>query len=256
MALDDDAQIDPATLPENRGLINEIDAQIAHADARRERQLALAHRIAGSVPVAAAKIEQRVLARGSSRAREEDLRGGVAQELREQHELVLTEPKLPVPGWTENLGGFDIALVVDNALVVAETKWGSLRESMWDILKLASVLSVPRVSASVAIYGAPPRQWQKPGTCAQLFEDREVLVPKLLEALPQDWTVNLAGSRARPLAVPMMIRLDLLNTTTVEVLGTQWEVRTVAVACDRTTATLHDGWPQGAPPTTPGPFIW
>jgi hypothetical protein len=40
VALDDDAQIDPATFPENIELMREIDAQIAEADARRDHQRA------------------------------------------------------------------------------------------------------------------------------------------------------------------------------------------------------------------------
>jgi hypothetical protein len=41
VALDDEAQVDPATLPENVELMQGIDAQIAEADAKHERQRTL-----------------------------------------------------------------------------------------------------------------------------------------------------------------------------------------------------------------------
>jgi hypothetical protein len=140
MALDDDAQIDPEMLPENRSLMAEIDAQLVAAEARREWQQALASRLAAAVPDAVSRIEDLVAARAGTHAREEDLRGGIADELRARGELVLTEARLRVPGWTPNLGGFDLALVVDNSLVIGETKWadGNLHEAMWDLLKLGS----------------------------------------------------------------------------------------------------------------------
>jgi hypothetical protein len=258
MALDDGAQVDPATLPENIALMAQIDEQLAQAASARERQLALAARIADLVPTASGKIEEHVIARRGPHAKEEDLRGALVEALRARGELVLTEAKLAVPGWTPNLGGFDIAVVVQDSLVVVETNWadGNLRESMWDIFKLASAVALPRVDAAVAVYGAPVNQWHKPQTCTQLFEDRAVIVPKLIEALPADWTVNLAGSNARPHAIPMLIRVTFLNATAVEVLGRDWEVRAVAVMADGATCSLEDGWPHGAAPAAPQPYPW
>jgi hypothetical protein len=64
MALDDGAQIDPATTPENVALMAEVDEQLANAASARRRQLALAARIADLVPTASGKIDERVIARG------------------------------------------------------------------------------------------------------------------------------------------------------------------------------------------------
>jgi hypothetical protein len=172
VALDDGADIDPATMPENAGLLARVDAQLEAAEGRRQRQRTLAAVLGDAVPVAAVGIESRAARRGAQHAKEEDLRAGVAEFLRKRGELVLTEARLAVPGWTPNLGGFALALVVENSLVVAETKWadGNLDECLWDLFKLGCVLEVPRVDAAVAIYGAPAKQWQKSAGVARLFE--------------------------------------------------------------------------------------
>jgi hypothetical protein len=258
VALDDGAQIDPATIPENISLMKELDAHINTAAERRERQRALAALIADVVPEAASRVEQYVVARGADHAKEEDLRGGVAELLREGRELVLTEARLAVPGWTRNLGGFDLAVVADNSVVVAETKWadGNLAECLWDLFKLGCALEIPRVDAAEAIYGAPVKHWQKPAGVTRLFEDRDVVGKKLIEGLPRDWAWNLAGSNAEPGAVPMLMKLRLLNATPVSVVGREWEVRTLAVYSESGVYHLQGGWPHGAPPAEPQPYDW
>jgi hypothetical protein len=258
VALDDDAQVDPATLPENVQLMREIDAQIAGTNAKREREHALEAQIANAIPDAVSRIEERVVARAGSHAREEDLRGGIADELRARGELVLTEAKVRLPGWTANLGGFDLAIVVDNSLALGETKWadGNLYECMWDLFKLGSAVSLDRVDAGVAIYGAPAKHWQRAEGCARLFEDREVVTRNLISALPREWQINLAGSTAKPHVIPMLLRLQLLTATTCTVLGKSWEIRAVGVTPDGGDYPLTDGWPQGGRPEVPQPFMW
>jgi hypothetical protein len=258
VALDDDAQVDPATLPENVELMQEIDAQIGEASAKLEHQRASEGRLSSAIPDAVSRIEERVLGRDASHAREEDLRGGIADELRARGELVLTEAKLRVPGWTANLGGFDLAIVVDNSLVLGETKWadGNLYECMWDLFKLGSAVSMDRVDAGVAVYGAPAKHWQRAEGCARLFEDREVLTWELISALPRDWQINLDGSTARPQVIPMLLQLRLLMSETCEVLGKSWEIRAVGVTPDGGDYPLLDGWPKGGRPEDPKPYTW
>jgi hypothetical protein len=161
--------------------------------------------------------------------------------------------------WTANLGGFDLGIVVENGLVVGETKWadGNLRESIWDIFKLASAMRVPRVLAAAAVYAAPPKQWAKPQGPARLFEDRELIPAALINALPDAWAKVLAGSSARPLALPQVIRLNLLATDAVTLFGKVWEIRTVQVANDTEYEDpLVDGWTTSGRPEQPGAFYW
>jgi hypothetical protein len=204
------------------------------------------------------RIAERVVARAASHAREEDLRGGIADELSARGELVLTEAKLRVPGWTTNLGGFDLAAVVDNSLVLDETKWadGNLYECMWDLFKLGSALSLDRVAAGLAVYGAPAKHWQQTEGCARLFEDREVVTRDLIWALPREWQINLDGSSAKPHAIPILLRLRLLTAITCEVLGKSWEIRAISVAPDGGDYQLTDGWPKGERPEAPKPYTW
>lgn len=255
---DDDAPADPATSPENVEMMRQIHGQLAEADAVRERQHALEVRLASAIPEAVSRIEQRVLARAGLHAREEDLRGGLADGLHARGELVLTEAKLQVPGWTTNLGGFDLALVVDDSVVLGETKWadGNLYESMWDLLKLGSALSLNRVDAAVAIYGAPAKRWQQAAGVARLFEDREVITRNLILALPREWQINLDGSSAKPHVIPILLRLRLLTAVTCEVLDKTWEIRAVGVVPDGGDHPLMDGWPQGGRPDAPKPYPW
>lgn len=256
VALDDDAEIDPATLPENVGLLQEADAQIAAAMLKRQRSFE--SRLADAISDAVSGIEALVLARSGKYAREEELRGGIAHELRSRGELVLTEARLAVPGWTSNLGGFDLGVVIDNSLVVGETKWadGNLYECMWDMFKLGSALALERVDAAVAVYGAPVRHWQNTEGCGRLFEDREVLSRDLIRALPREWQINLDGSSAKPNVIPMRLRLRLLIATTCDVLGKSWQIRAVGVTPDGGGCYLTDGWPPDGRPDAPTPYQW
>jgi len=259
MALDDGgAEIDPATTPDGVGLMARIDAELAAAEAVRAHRLGLARQLSSVIPDAAARIEGRVLQRSGSHALEEDLRGGIAEALRDRGELVMTEAKLAVPGWPVNLGGFDLAVVTENTLVVGETKWadGNLYESMWDIFKLASAAQIPRVSASVAIYGAPKKHWSRPDTCARLFEDRQVLPHQLMLGRANEWAKNLAGSTATPSAVPLQVELTLLTAASVTVLGKEWEIRAVSVDGYPRDITLKDGWPAAELSTKAQPYAW
>jgi hypothetical protein len=103
---------------------------------------------------------------------------------------------MAVPGRTRNLGGFDLAIVDHGSVVLGEAKWadGNLYECMWDIPKLATATTIRRVDAGVAFYAAPIKHWVRPGTCAQLFEERSVTGPDLIRWFPDRWRVNLAGS--------------------------------------------------------------
>jgi hypothetical protein len=258
VAPDDDAQVDPATLSETADLMEQTNAQTGEASVAHKHRRALGARLSSAIPDAVSRIEQRVLARAASHAREEDLRGGIADELRARGELVLTEAKLRVPGWTTNLGGFDLAMVVDNSLVLGETKWadGNLYECMWDLFKLGSAVSLDRVDAGVAVYGAPANHWQRAEGCARLFEDREVLTRNLICALPSDWQINLDGSTAKPQVIPMLLRPELLMATTCKVLGKSWGIRAVGVTPGGGDYPLTDGWPEGGRPDDPKPYTW
>ena len=253
---DDEIQWDPATTPENRSLMAHLDEIATRVEEKKRRQRELAERFAAALPAAAAEVEARMQARGGKNVREEDLRGGLADALRKSGELVLTEAQMAVPGWTANLGGFDLAIVDHDSVILGETKWadGNLYEAMWDILKLASATTAPRVEAGVVFYAAPIKQWHQAGTCAQLFEDRFVTGRDLILAFPRRWQTNLDGSSAKPHAVPTPINLRLLGNEEIEILGKQYAIRALSVLGDEPLYTLENGWPHGEPPTEAKPL--
>jgi hypothetical protein len=127
---------------------------------------------------------------------------------------------------------------------------------MWDIFKLASALSIPRVDAAVAIYGAPTKHWARPDSCARLFEDRDILTPELVRHFPKDWATNLAGSSAQPRAIPVLISAKLIECEPVEVLGQGWEVRAIQLSTDMPTDPWPNGWPGGEAPTETQDYLW
>jgi hypothetical protein len=237
MALDDGAEIDPATLPENIRLTGEMDAEIAAAS----MPAALESPATGGMrdlllEALSATIEQLPMAladREAPHVLEEDLRTGLALNLGRSPALVFTEAKLTLPGWTPNLGGSDILVVgTDGAAVLIETKWESVWQSLWDILKLASGHQHTRISAAYAVYAAKGTEWATQA-CAQLFapdQKSSFDTRWLLEEHERDWQRNLKGSpKVRVTEVPGAIGLETVFAGTVEWLGSRYEVRAISV---------------------------
>jgi hypothetical protein len=117
-------------------------------------------------------------------------------------------------------------------------------------------LSLNRVEAAVAIYGAPGKHWTRSEGCGRLFEDRDVVARDLILALPREWQINLDGSTAKPHAIPALLRLTLLTTTSCALLGKSWEIRAVGVRPDAGEHHLSDGWPKGGRLEAPKPYPW
>lgn len=247
MAFDDGAQFDPATFPENIKLMEEIAAQLDGTEERPE----LISPPTGDmhdllVEALSATVEQVpavLAARSASHPREEDLRTTLALNLARSKAAVFTEAKLKLPGWTLNLGGSDILVVgTDGGIVLAETKWGSVWQCLWDILKLASGYQHPRVSACYAVYAATPKEWATQA-CAQYFEpdqDASWDTNWLLEEHADDWKANLAGSpNVHVTEVPRVLGVKTLFGRPVDCLGRRYEVRAVSVsALDELRITL------------------
>jgi len=237
MALDDDARIDPATLPENVELIEEIDATIAESEMPRklgspptgEMRELMIEALGASVE----ELAETLVARRASHPLEDDLRTGLALNLARTDAAVFTEAKLRLQGWTPNLGGSDVIVVGrDGAIVLIETKWESVWQSMWDILKLASGHRHPRVAACYAVYAAKPKEWATQA-CAKLFEPEShgsKDTQWFLEEHEDDWARNLSGSpNVHPTMVPGAFGFETVFARAVDCLGTVYEVRAISV---------------------------
>jgi hypothetical protein len=199
-----------------------------------------------AVGVATAGISDVIAARKGSHGLEEDLRGGIVAALRARDELVVTEGKLAVEGWSARLGGFDFSLVGGNgSLALGETKWadGNLYECLWDIFKLASASTMSRISGAFAVYGAPVKHWEKPVPCAELFESGWWKTTTVIADHVPEWKKNLDGSSAEPQNLPLEFATDLIASFNTDVLGTPWEVRLLEVRGGEIWTWLEEGWP-------------
>jgi hypothetical protein len=237
MALDDGgAQIDPATLPENVELIQEIEAlaggqgapglQAPAAGAMREL-------VVEALRVTVEGLAAALGHRDATHPLEEDLRGGLAAALGRSKAAVFTEAKLRLPGWTPNLGGFDVVAVgSDGSVVLIETKWGSVWQALWDVLKLASAQQHPRVTAAYAVYAASTNEWAKQAG-AEFFGDwdrRGFTTAEVLDDNAGDWNANLKGSpTVWPNEVPGAVDLDAVAVESVTLLERPYEIRAVSV---------------------------
>jgi hypothetical protein len=191
-----------------------------------------------------------VALRNGKGPREEDLRGGILAALRSQDILAVAEARFGLEGWTPNLGGFDFAIIAtDGNVAVGETKWTDhgLSEAIWDILKLASAIRLPRINAAFAVYAAPPRQWDT--ELGQLLSgEHAVQLAYLLEVHESDWRWNLAGSpNVRPHRLPPGVVVGELDRRTTTAGSRDWEVRTLSVGPTiGDPVHLTDGWPNRA----------
>jgi hypothetical protein len=238
MAFDDGAQFDPATFPENIKLMQEINARL---DGTGETPKLISPPMGDMhdllIEALSATVEQVpavIAARSASHPREDDLRTTLALNLARTEAAVFTEAKLKLPGWTPNLGGSDILVVgTDGGIVLAETKWGSVWQSLWDILKLASGHQHPRVSACYAVYAATPKEWATQA-CAQYFEpdqDASWDTNWLLEEHADGWKENLAGSpNVHVTEIPRALGVKTVFARAIDCLGMPYEVRAVSVS--------------------------
>ena len=235
MALDDGgAQIDPATLPENIELIQQIDELVEAEGSRLAAPASGAMRelLVEALEITVAGLAAALTHRNATHPLEEDLRGGLAAALARSDAAVLTEGKLRLPGWTPNLGGFDAIIVgTDGSVVLIETKWGAVWQAMWDVMKLTSASQHPRVTAAYAIYAASRKEWQTRSDLG-LFGDWEstaFVTDFWLAENAHDWERNLQGSAAYPTVLPGAVELEAIAAVPVTLLDTPYEIRAIAV---------------------------
>jgi hypothetical protein len=173
-----------------------------------------------------------VAAHEGTHPREEDLRTGLAKNLRTtERALVFKEANPCLPGWSEKLRGFDLAVVgSDGTVVYIETKWGSPWRAPWDVLKLASATLHPRVTAAYAVYAATPRTWAR-SEARNMFAEAFAFETRYWIDLNEDlWERDLSGSTAYPFELPFGFTTDLIAVERAEILGNIYDVRVVSVA--------------------------
>jgi hypothetical protein len=238
MALDDGGpQIDPGTLPDSLKLVQEIEATAqTHCGLTAAASGPMQELLSEALDLTAAGLEVALSEREATHPLEEELRGGLAVALAQSDAIVFTEAKLQLPGWTTNLGGFDVAVAgPEGSVVLIETKWGQVWQGIWDVLKLASATRHPRVTAAYAVYAASATEWTREKDLgAGLFGDweaRQFATNALLGDNEKDWEANLKGSpTVYPSQLPGAVDLRPVSAQPVVLLGTEYKIRAVSVA--------------------------
>jgi len=253
MALDDGAQIDPATLPENRKLMQELDAlsRATPPPLTAPARGAMRELLVEAVAVASSGLAEALEVRAGDHPLEEDLRTALAIALSRTDAAVFTEAKLRLSGWTPNLGGFDIVTAgAEGSLILIETKWGNVWQGIWDVVKLASGHQHPRVTAAYAVYAATPTEWGKYVERELFMTDgsRSSVTDYLLEEYQDEWAWNLKGSpTVYPSELPAGMTVTAVHEETVTLLARAYEVRVVSVEAGLGPPLEL---PRGQPPST------
>ena len=81
--------------------------------------------------------------------------------------------RLPVPGWDPQPGDVDLTVrfaAERQPTILAELKVDDIEATLWDLLKLASIVRADPPAHAYLVAAAPPRRWQH-AECADLFCD-------------------------------------------------------------------------------------
>ena len=141
--------------------------------------------------------------------------------------------KLHVPGWTPQPGNVDVWAVDESGTprLVVEAKLKStndLFECLWDMAKIASLLTLDSVEAGYIVAGTTERNWQKPIECADMFENGRHPLVGAIERLQPWWIKHILGdSSGRPDAVPAEIDVNRIASAAVQIAGEAWHVRAI-----------------------------
>jgi hypothetical protein len=127
-------------------------------------------------------------------------------------------PQGGFPDWSPTPRGVDAAVLdpaTENALIGIELKVDKVDESLWDILKMASLRRVNRVEAAYVAVAAATTSWSGSSDCAALFtgdpdDDKEWHTAYFFEQWPRAWKRLLAGGSGRPTRIPTRLYLPLV----------------------------------------------
>lgn len=208
--------------------------------------------MADALPIAATLLEEHA---ETSSFRETYLEAALMDAITAAAPMAVAEAtgrkRIHVPNWDRKLGGFDLRVRLagptDEALI--ETKVDDVEDTLWDLFKLASGLTLPGVEAGYLVVARQAQCWEN-GDCAELFAEREG--PKRWDSMSmfENWGTAWAeligprGGLARPTSVPSEIETAFLGRARAKGFD-GYEIRCVAVrlALDAPPMTLNDGWP-------------
>lgn len=160
-----------------------------------------------------------------------------------------------IPDWNPQPGGVDaVVLHADGSTRFGvELKVWKIDETLWDILKMASLARVEGVEATYVVAAATADKWSGGSDCVPLFhstppEGEAWYTEFFFEEYPKAWTNLLLGGPGRPTRVPRTIRLTLVTECLMPHFP-KWSLRVLRVENERSRQwMLMDEWPSGYEP--------
>lgn len=168
--------------------------------------------------------------------------------------------RLDTPGWNPQPGATDLVLWTlghRHATAVAELKVLDVDQSLWDLLKVISVLEADeRLARGFLVVATKPRRWAN-AEVAALFAPADAACPSglrqwdvrdLLLRWKRSWTSLLGGGSGRPRDLPARVQTQFLGAHPVPAFP-GYELRCIAVEPIETHRRLvlrPDGWPEHA----------
>ena len=213
--------------------------------------------------------------------REKDLVNAIRDALGPDQTTKELQPKGLKGKWRRIPGGIDLVLHEvlcmptqrPSLAALMEMKIHKLDESLWDLIKTATLVGVSLIGpCGYLVYAADRSKFDDPDgeNCSPLFQDKGVLKEwrtfDLIKRYPEAWSGLLKGSSKTgnpnfPLMAPSIICTELIAIAPIEGTSEQ-EIRVVRVWAPTPDEEVHfdnDGWPEREsfePTTGHQPITW
>lgn len=162
---------------------------------------------------------------------------------------------LTFPCWDPQPGPIDVvARASDAESLYFEIKVDDIGDSIWDLAKLASLLTERQHDRAIVVVAASGSAWQRDDARAGMFEaphgeltDRAWDMRFLISAYERRWRRAL-GYRPRPHRLPKTVYLAPLGAWPIETFR-GYELRAASVTAFDMDLLLCEGWPLSDPRT-------
>jgi hypothetical protein len=163
-------------------------------------------------------------------------------------------PETLVPGWDPQPGAVDLVAKFAGQSLFFELKVDDIGDAVWDIAKLACLISDREENAAVVAVAARESAWERDRTRAGLFElpagvetSEEWEMRFLVATYASEWKKALSYN-PRPVRLPSGVVLRVLGRWSVPAFP-GYELRAAAVTAWGPELMLSDGWPVPDPRT-------
>ena len=184
---------------------------------------------------------------------ERSLEAALSEVLLGTHPRIQLTPRrnlegVTVPGWNPPPGAVDLTAELEGRFAFFELKVDNIGDAVWDIAKLACLITGRDNSVAIAAVAARESAWARDRSRAGLFEPLAGDDPSqrwetrfLIEAYRSEWRKALTGN-PRPLRLPTAVILTPLGRWSVPEYP-EYELRAVAIRAADQELALDGGWP-------------